>query len=192
MIKWGSMYFNLCLLSLVVSLCTIKKSVSIFFAPFLQIHTDKFPPEPPLLQAEQFQLSQPFFMLKMVHSLSHLSGPSLDSSVSLLYWGHHGWTQHDWCCTERKDHFCLSPGSAFPNAAQEAVGHLCSKWHIAGSAYVSWHPRSFSAKLLSSQLVPSMYWCTGLFLSRCRTSHFPLLCFVRSPSSQFSSLFGSL
>lgn len=79
------------------SLGTTKKSVSILFAPFLQIHADKFPLEPSLLQAEWSQLSQPFLILKMLQSLSNFSGPSLDSSISLLYWGHHDWTQHYSC-----------------------------------------------------------------------------------------------
>ena len=30
-------------------------------------------------------------------------------------------------------------------------------------------PRSFSAKLLCRRSAPSLYWCTGLFLPRCRS-----------------------
>ena len=39
--------------------------------------------------------------------------------------------------------------------------------------------RSIFTKLLSSLSSPSMYWCLGLFLPRCRTVHFPLLNFMR-------------
>ena len=35
--------------------------------------------------------------------------------------------------------------------------------------------RFFSAYLPSSQLAPSLYWCMGLFLPRCRTLHLSLL-----------------
>ena len=43
-------------------------------------------------------------------------------------------------------------------------------------------PCSFSANLLSNCVVPSMYWCLGLFLPRCRTLHFSLLNFMRKYS----------
>ena len=36
-------------------------------------------------------------------------------------------------------------------------------------------PRTFSGKLLSSQLATSVCWCVGLFLPRCRTWHLLLL-----------------
>jgi len=37
---------------------------------------------------------------------------------------------------------------------------------------------SFSTKLLSSESASSFYWFVGLFLLRCRTSHFSLLNFI--------------
>jgi len=39
--------------------------------------------------------------------------------------------------------------------------------------------RSFSAELLFSQLVLSLYWTIGLFFPMDRTGHFPLLKFMR-------------
>ena len=49
-------------------------------------------------------------------------------------------------------------------------------------------PRSLSAELLSSRSTPSLYWCMGLFLPRCRTVHLPLLNLIRFLSAQLSSL----
>lgn len=92
------------------------------------------------------------------------------------------------CCTEGpqyctcvspvlsgKDHLPWPAGNALPEAAWGTVGHmqghvavLCSTWCPWGS------PRAFSAKLLSNQLASSTHWCMGLFVSRCRTLHFPL------------------
>jgi len=49
-------------------------------------------------------------------------------------------------------------------------------------------PRSLSAELLSSRSAPSLSWCMGLFLPRCRTLHLPLLSFIRFLCAQLSSL----
>ena len=49
-------------------------------------------------------------------------------------------------------------------------------------------PRSLSTELLSSRSTPSLYWCMGLFLPRCRTLNFPLLNLIRFLSAQLSSL----
>jgi len=42
------------------------------------------------------------------------------------------------------------------------------------------------------QVRPSLYWCMGLFLPRCRTLHLPWLNFVRFLSAQLSSLSRSM
>ena len=52
-------------------------------------------------------------------------------------------------------------------------------------------PRSLSTGLLSSRSAPSLYWCMGLFLPRCRTLHLPLLNFIRFLCAQLSSLYRS-
>ena len=48
-------------------------------------------------------------------------------------------------------------------------------------------PRSFSAELLSSRSAPSLYWCIGLFLPRCRTLCLLLLNLIRFLSAQLFS-----
>lgn len=53
-------------------------------------------------------------------------------------------------------------------------------------------PRSFSAELLSSQLVTSVYWWLGLFLIVELPWHFPLLNSMRFLSVHFSGLSRSL
>ena len=49
-------------------------------------------------------------------------------------------------------------------------------------------PRSLFTELLSSRSAPSLYWCMGLFLPRCRTLHLLLLNFIRFVSAQLSGL----
>lgn len=48
--------------------------------------------------------------------------------------------------------------------------------------------KTFSAKLLSGQLAPSLYWQVGLSHFRCRALHLPLLIFMRFLSVNFCSL----
>lgn len=53
-------------------------------------------------------------------------------------------------------------------------------------------PRSFPARLLSSQADPSMCWCLGLYLPRCRNLQISLLFFMSYQSTHFCSLSRSL
>ena len=46
----------------------------------------------------------------------------------------------------------------------------------------------FSAELLYNRSAPNLYWCTQLFLPRCRTPLLPLLNLIRFPFTQLSSL----
>ena len=45
-------------------------------------------------------------------------------------------------------------------------------------------PRSLSTGLLSSRSAPSLWWCMGLFLPRCRTLHLRLLSLLVAASVQ--------
>lgn len=58
-----------------------KEPGSLLIVPSFQlfIHIDKVLLEPPLLQAELFQLAQPFFVGEMLQSLHDPCGPSLHS-----------------------------------------------------------------------------------------------------------------
>lgn len=53
-------------------------------------------------------------------------------------------------------------------------------------------PKSFSAKLLSSQSANCVYWYMGWLLPRCRTFHFLVLDHKKFPSAHFCSLSRSL
>ena len=92
-------------------------------------------PWPPLLQAEQSQLSQPFHIQEMLQSLLHLSGSLLDSlqcvHVSLVpgspevntgprVWPHQCWAGG-------KHHLPWPAGFALPNAAQDTIRLLTGK-----------------------------------------------------------------
>jgi len=94
-----------------------KEPGSIFFVLCLQvfIDTDQILPEPPLFQAEQFQLFQLFLLWEMLHFLNHLS----DLLLNLAQYGHitlvlesaeldsvlQVWPHQSWL--ERKDHLNL-------------------------------------------------------------------------------------
>lgn len=52
--------------------------------------------------------------------------------------------------------------------------------------------RSFSTNLISIWVAPSMYWCRGLFVPRCRTSHFSLLNCMRLLLAHFPSKWRTL
>lgn len=82
-----------------------KQLGSIFFAPSLQVFTDfdKITPDPPLLQAEQSQLSQPLLPGEVLQSFS----PSLDS--------HH------------YVHVSLGLGSPELNTAPQVQAHKCAE-----------------------------------------------------------------
>lgn len=121
-------------------------------------------------QTEQSQLSHPVFIWKMLQSLSHLCGPLLGSlqyvHVSLVPVRpvlNSTPARPLQCWAGRKD--VLPP----------AVGSLgcCCLFCQEGAFLAPW-------------------WCMGLFLSRWRTEHFPLLNFKRSFSAQFPSLSRSL
>lgn len=53
-------------------------------------------------------------------------------------------------------------------------------------------PKSFSGRTIFLPASPQLYWCLRLFLPRCRTSHFPLINFMRFLFTPFSNLFRSL
>lgn len=57
----------------------LRRVHPILLAPSLRvfIHMDKFPPDTPLLQAEQAQLPQPCLIWAMLQSLHHFSSPSI-------------------------------------------------------------------------------------------------------------------
>lgn len=108
----------------------------------------------------------------MIQSLSHLHSPSLDlfsKPVSLQYWGAQNWPQQYW--VEIKVNTLQSAGNALPDAAQNAVGHLCHCGVLlAGTQLVI--PQD--PKLCGA--VPqklSAYWSMGLLLCIVRTLHFP-------------------
>lgn len=61
-----------------------------------------------------------------------------------------------------------------PHSPQGCWSSLLPWWLVVILASI---PKSHSAKLLSSQLGPSMYWYIGFFLPSCRTWHFHLLNF---------------
>lgn len=83
-----------------------------------------------------------------------------------------------------------SPSNALPKADQQAVGRLCHEGILLAHVQLmsTRTPRAFSAKLLSSWLDPSPYWCLQLFLPKSRILYFPLLNFMRFLTDYFSSL----
>lgn len=77
------------------------------------------------------------------------------NSIFLLHWGAQTWTHNSSCgltsAEERKDHFPQPYGNTPPSAAQDIAIHLC----LRDLLLLNWEsircPRSFPAKLPSSQ-----------------------------------------
>jgi len=120
-------------------------------------------------------------------------------SMSALYWGAQTWAQHSRCSltsAEQRGRIILLCLLAALHLTQPrvlstffAAGAHCWLMVNLVSTRTS---RGFSANLLSSWAAPSIYWCMGLSLPRCRTLHFPLLNCMRFLSAHFSSLLRSL
>lgn len=114
---------------------------------------------------------------KKLHISQAMESPALDTLLHV--WSHQCWI-------EGKDHLSQPAGKRSPNIAQDTAAFTARTHCWLMFNLVT--PRSFSAKLLSSQVVPSMSWCLGLLLPRCWTLQFPLLNFMRFLSAHFSSL----
>jgi len=96
---------------------------------------------------------------------------------------------------EGKNHLPLPAVTTLSNAAQDAIHLLGCEDILLAHVQLGCppgHPRSFSAKLLSSCMFPSVYWCKVLFLPWGRTLRFLLSNFTRFLSAHFSSLLWSL
>ena len=120
------------------------------------------------------------------------------SSLHLSCWGdQHQHSTPDvsqQCWVEVKDHL-PQPGDNPSPASQDAAGLLWCRGAlvaIGGQFTVHQNPQVLSAQLLWSWSAPSVYWYAGLFFLRCRSSHFPLLNFMRFLPAHFSSLPRSL
>lgn len=88
----------------------------------------------------------------------------------------------------REGSLLWTAGNSLSNAAQDTINLLCARapfWLLFNLVSTR---MSFSVNLLSSWAAPSMSWCLGLFLPRCRI--LPLLNSVRFLSPHFSSLQG--
>ncbi|XP_068788224.1 uncharacterized protein [Struthio camelus] len=164
------------------------------------IHVDEITSQSSLLQAEQAQLLQSFFIGEMLQPPNHLGSPPLDSlqqcHVPLVL----GSPELDTVLQVRLHQergritsldllptLCLMHPRR-PLAFLATRAHCCLMLHLLSTGT----PRSFFMELLSSRSTPSLYWCMGLFLPRCRTLHLPLLNFRRVLSAQLSSLSRSL
>jgi len=77
-----------------------------------------------------------------------------------------------------------------PDAPQDPIGLLGTQGTLLAHAHPVVHQHTqvplHSAAL--QQVHPSLYWCLGLFLPRCRTLPLPLLIFIRLLCAQLSSL----
>lgn len=199
MFRWSFLYFHLCPLPLVQSLDAAEKSLALSMPYQAVTHIGEITPEPSLLQARQSQISQPLLDCQMLQSPNHLCGPSLDSLLHAHVCIELGSPKLDpaleLCLTRAEQRGRITSLSLlamlFLMQTRRLLGFCAARvhrWLTVGLA-------SFSARLLcgwSAPQPPSLYWCMGLFLPRCRTSHFPLLNFMRFLYAHFSSLPRSL
>ncbi|KAK4828770.1 hypothetical protein QYF61_000795 [Mycteria americana] len=136
-----------------ITTCPCKKSLSSFLVGPLQVLEGcyKVSPEPSLLQAEQPQLSQPFFTGEVIQPSDHLCGPPLDSlqqvhvllmlgapevNVVLQVGSHESGV-------EGENHLPRPAGHASFDAAQDTVGLLGCKRMLPGHVelLINQHPQ---------------------------------------------------
>jgi len=117
-----------------------------------------------------------------VHLSLLLGSPKLDTALQV--WHHQ-------CGAEGKDHYSQAAGNTPARAAQDTISLICSKDILV--AYVQLGVCQVLFCKAALQVVdPSVYWCMGLLLLRCRTWYFPLWNLMRFLSAHFSSLSRSL
>ena len=116
--------------------------------------------------------------LQYLHISFVLGSPEMNTVLQV--WPHQFWA-------EGKDHLLITfplMQSRIPFACFEARV-CCWPMVLLLSTRTPW---SFSAKLLSSWVTLSKYWCMELFLPRCRTLKFSLLHFIRFLPAHFSNM----
>jgi len=158
------------------------------------VYINKIPSESSVLQAKQSQLSAfPSSPLVVLMALAVVSPVCSCLScngecTALQVW-------HNQCCVEGRRITSLSLLTIIylmqPRILLASFATRAHCWIMVKLVSIR-TPRSFSAKLFSSWVAPSVYCCMGLFLPRCRTLHFPWLSLRRFPSAHFSSLLTSL
>ena len=82
------------------------------------------------------------------------------------------------------------PAGHSPNAPQDLISFLGSQGMLLahGQPVVHQDTQVPLHRAALQQVRPSLYWCMGLFLPRCRTLHLPLLYLISFLSAQLSSL----
>ncbi|KAK4816284.1 hypothetical protein QYF61_014582 [Mycteria americana] len=129
--------------------------------------------QPPLLQAEQPQLSQPFLIGELFQPSDHLRGPPLDPLQQLHVFLVLRTPELDAVLqveshqsgVEGQNHFPQPAGHTSLDAAQDTVGLLGCERTLPAHVQLFIHqypPRSFSAGLLSIPSSPSQYEYRGL------------------------------
>ncbi|NXW18147.1 TENS3 protein, partial [Circaetus pectoralis] len=155
----------------------IEKTGSLIFIPSLQIFIDidNITPEPSLLQAEEYQLSA-LAPLKAAPVPAMLRASLWPCATSLWYWGAQNRAQRSRCgLASAKQRGRIAPldllATLFLMQLRILMTAFAMRLHcwLMVSLLSTRTPRSFSAELSSNQLAPSMYWCLGLFLPRCRS-----------------------
>lgn len=115
--------------------------------------------------------------------LHYLKSRKICYNMSVSTWGKRPCTSDmsHHCWAEGKEHLPWPAGNAPPHAAQAALCHLHHKDTLLAQVHIVIHSllRSFSPKLLSTQLVPCAYCCLKLFVTRGRTFYISLLNLMR-------------
>ena len=158
--------------------CTLRTACFNIFA-----HINKISSQSSLLQAEDFQVSHPFLIKKILQAPKHLRGPSR-SALSFLNWETKIWKQHSqWGLTRAESRGRITSLDVLTilflmqyKRSKISLAFLASRTHFWVMVYLL-STRPFSAELISSRSSLSLYWCMQLFLPRyrclCWTSSFP-------------------
>jgi len=81
-------------------------------------------------------------------------------------------------------------GHTLLNAPQDAIGLFGNHGTLLAHGHLVIHQDTQVplCRAALQQVSPSLYWCMGLFLPRCRTLYLPFLNFIRFLSAQLFSL----
>lgn len=122
-----------------------------------------------MLQTLNHSRSPSLDLLQEFH-VSFVQRPQLDTVQVRL---HQGWA-------EREDHLPEPAGNALPKSAQDTICIHGYRGTLLAHGQLVHHDSQVPLhRAIFPHSAPSLYWCTGLLLPRCRILHLSLLNFKR-------------
>lgn len=182
-------YSNLCLLSLILSLCTSEKSLPLSSGKVVA-DSNKVSLDPSFLSAEQIQQSQPLLIcpvLKLLTSFVVSTGRAPGHPCSS-------------CSGQAQIGHNTAISQMLNTGSIASLVQLAMCWYSQGRGWppslqgcsagscLACCPQRPYAELLPRQSAPSLQWCMELFHPTCKTLHLVLLNFMRFQLDYFFTL----